>query len=207
METLEKNSDWIDRLTSLVSDMKMKMDRKQSPYKPRIYQGRSRNQKSNWQNFSPKNRSFSRGRNQGGNIGNYNHRNNYRHNYRNRLRGRWNNHRSGDRSCNHQTNNGHGNNRPAYGQNTQHTLRNRSQSRNRAGNYNIVYTRGRSRDRNNDRPIQSRQSTISNGRDESRSRSNSRVSTNCDHVRCYRCREYDHFASECLNILTDEEPD
>ena len=40
-----------------------------------------------------------------------------------------------------------------------------------------------------------------------RSRSNSRVSTNCDHVRCYRCREYDHFASECPNMPTDEEPD
>ena len=26
-------------------------------------------------------------------------------------------------------------------------------------------------------------------------------------MRCYRCREYDHFASECPNILTDEEPD
>ena len=39
------------------------------------------------------------------------------------------------------------------------------------------------------------------------SRSNSRVSTNCDCVRCYRCREYDHFASECPNIPTDEEPD
>ena len=44
METLERNSDCIDRLTSLVSDMNMTMDRKQSPYKPRIYQGRSRNQ-------------------------------------------------------------------------------------------------------------------------------------------------------------------
>ena len=49
-------------------------------------------------------------------------------------------------------------------------------------------------------------STLSHGRDESRSRSNSRVSTNCDHVRCYRCMEYDHFASECPNTLTDEEP-
>ena len=63
--------------------------------------------------------------------------------------------------------------------------------------------RGRSRDRHNDRPIQSRQS----GRDEFRSRSNSRVSTNCDPVQYYRCREYDHFASESSNILTDEEPD
>ena len=47
METLERNSDCIDRLTSLVSDMKMTMDRKQSPYKPKIYQGRSRNQNVN----------------------------------------------------------------------------------------------------------------------------------------------------------------
>ena len=26
-------------------------------------------------------------------------------------------------------------------------------------------------------------------------------------VRCYRCREYDHFASECPNTPTDEETD
>ena len=37
METLERNSDCVDRLMSLVNDMKMTMDRKQSPYKPRIY--------------------------------------------------------------------------------------------------------------------------------------------------------------------------
>ena len=43
METLERNSDCIDRLTSLVSDLKMTMDRKPQ-YKPKIYQGRSRNQ-------------------------------------------------------------------------------------------------------------------------------------------------------------------
>ena len=61
METLERNSECIDRLTSLVSKMKMTMDRKQSPYKPKIYQGRSRNQNRNRQNFTPRNRSFSRG--------------------------------------------------------------------------------------------------------------------------------------------------
>ena len=44
METLERNSNCIDRLTSLVSDMKMIMERKQPQYKPKIYQGRSRNQ-------------------------------------------------------------------------------------------------------------------------------------------------------------------
>ena len=102
METLEGNSDCIDRLTSLVSNMKMTMDRKQTPYKPKIYQGRSRNQNVNQQNFTSRNRSFSRGRNQGGNRGNYNNRNNYRPNYRNRSRGRWNNQSSGDRSNNYQ---------------------------------------------------------------------------------------------------------
>ena len=44
-------------------------------------------------------------------------------------------------------------------------------------------------------------------RSESRSRSNSRVSTNRDRIRCYRCREYDHFAMECPNPVTDEELD
>ena len=77
------------------------MDRKQPQYKPKIYQGRSQNQNVGRQNFTPRNRSFSRGRSQGGNRGNYNNRNNYRPNYRNRSRGRWNNHRSGDRSGNY----------------------------------------------------------------------------------------------------------
>ena len=44
METLERNSDCIDRLTSLVSDLKMTIGRRQPQYKPKIYQGRSRNQ-------------------------------------------------------------------------------------------------------------------------------------------------------------------
>ena len=67
MKTLERNSDCIDRLTLLVSDLKMTMDRKQPQYKPKIYQGRSQNQNMGRQNFAPRNRSFSRGRNQGGN--------------------------------------------------------------------------------------------------------------------------------------------
>ena len=192
MEMLERNSNCIDRLTSLVSNMKMPMNRKQSPYKPKIYQGRSRDQNRNRQNFTPRNRSFSRGRNQG----NYNNRNDYRPNYRNQLRGRWNNHRSGDRSNNYQNYNRQGNMRPNCRQNAQWTFRNRSQSRNR----NDDHTRGRSRDRNNSRSVPRR-------REESRSQSNSRVSTNCNRVRCYRCQEYDHFTSECPNTPTDEETD
>ena len=102
MEMLERNSDCIDRLTTLVSDLKVTMDRKQTQYKPKIYQGRSQNQDKGQQNFTPRNRSFSRGRNQDGNRGNCNNnRNNYRPNFRNRSRGRWNNHRSGDRNGNY----------------------------------------------------------------------------------------------------------
>ena len=63
METLERNSDCIDRLMSLVSDLKMTMDRKQPQYKPKIYQGRSQNQNTGQQNVTPRNRDFSRGRN------------------------------------------------------------------------------------------------------------------------------------------------
>ena len=51
METLERNSDCMDRLTSLVSDLKMTMDGKQPQYKPKIYQGRSQNQNTGQQFF------------------------------------------------------------------------------------------------------------------------------------------------------------
>ena len=35
----------------------------------------------------------------------------------------------------------------------------------------------------------------------SRSQSNLRVSINRDRVRCFKCREYDHFANECPNLV------
>ena len=37
----------------------------------------------------------------------------------------------------------------------------------------------------------------------SRSRSSSRTTTNRDRVRCFRCREYDHYARECPNSPSD----
>ena len=39
---------------------------------------------------------------------------------------------------------------------------------------------------------------------EARTRSNSRVTTNRDGIRCYRCREYDHFVNECPNAVADD---
>ena len=41
----------------------------------------------------------------------------------------------------------------------------------------------------------------------SRSRSSSRVSTTRDRIRCFKCREYDHFANNCPNSITDEDSD
>ena len=38
----------------------------------------------------------------------------------------------------------------------------------------------------------------------SSSRLRSRTNTNRDRIRCFRCREYDHFANECPNQATDD---
>ena len=38
---------------------------------------------------------------------------------------------------------------------------------------------------------------------ERRGRSPSRTSTNRDRIRCFKCREYDHFANECPNLIPD----
>ena len=73
METIERSSDSIDKLTSLISKMNMKMDKREVPYKPKVYKGRPRGQSRNRQlNYQPHNRSFSRDRNR--NRGNYNNR-------------------------------------------------------------------------------------------------------------------------------------
>ena len=54
MEMLEKHSNSIDKLTSLVSKMNVKMDRKETPYKHRVYQNRPRGQsRDKQQNFQP----------------------------------------------------------------------------------------------------------------------------------------------------------
>ena len=37
-----------------------------------------------------------------------------------------------------------------------------------------------------------------------RNRSTSRVTMNRDRIRCYKCREYDHFANECPTSVTDD---
>ena len=52
--------------------------------------------------------------------------------------------------------------------------------------------------------INNRQNMNSRFGSRSRSRSNSRIRTNRDRVRCYKCREYDHYANECPNAITSD---
>ena len=42
------------------------------------------------------------------------------------------------------------------------------------------------------------------GRSPSSSRSGSRTSTNRDRIRCFKCREYDHFSNECPNVIPED---
>ena len=56
--------------------------------------------------------------------------------------------------------------------------------------------------RTNDRRYQSPNANL-----RTRNRSTSRVTINKDRIRCYKCREYDHFANECLNAFTDDSDD
>ena len=53
--------------------------------------------------------------------------------------------------------------------------------------------------------LQNRSRTLSNDRGGSRSRSSSRITTNRDRLRCYRCGECDHFAQEFPNTPTYDE--
>ena len=79
--------------------------------------------------------------------------------------------------------------RPRYISNSRDNSRNR-------------YSRDQSRNRGR------RSRTVSKDRENRpRSRSSSRVSTNKDRLRCYRCNEYDHFVRECPNVMSDEDSD
>ena len=73
---------------------------------------------------------------------------------------------------------------------------------NNRGNYRNEGYSSNNRDRNRSR-VRTLKRNYSNGRDRSpnndRSRSGSRASTNRDRIRCYACREYDHFVRDCLN--------
>ena len=90
LEIIERNSDSIDKLTSPVTKLDMKLDRRETQYRPRIYQGRNRGHGHRQDGNRPRDRSYSRGCSQYTNRGrrNYNNNRNYRPNYGARSRSR-----------------------------------------------------------------------------------------------------------------------
>ena len=211
VEAMERTTDSIERLASLMDKMDTKLDRREDQYRPRIYQGRGRGRGYRQNNYMSRNRSYSRDQYQNNyrGRGNYNNRGgnrNYRSNYRdnNRSQDR-NNYRDG-RRYNNRSNYRRDDSSQRYGNRNQDCSRSRERDRDRSSSRESSQSRSgnQSQSRNDDRR-QSRNDT--RDRSELRSRSTSHVSTNRDRCRCYRCNEYDHFARECPNDATDGSSD
>ena len=90
---------------------------------------------------------------------------------------------------------GNFNNRGNYGYNARGGQRYRNNYNDYKRNNYIGQDYDRNRSRSLDRQDRGRQRdrSVSNGR----SRSGSRASTNRDRIRCFECREYDHFERKC----------
>ena len=158
------------------------------PFKPQIYQSKRRGQ----------------------NKKNYDTHNYDRVNYKNRYRPD-----SSDRRNQYRQKRG----RPRYEQNYRrenfrgntraYQNPGRQNSREYRGNYrNENYSTDRGRSWSRER-LFSRNSSISKRNDRStsssRSRPGSRVSTNRNRIRCYKCREYDHFTKDCPTSKEERE--
>ena len=230
VEAIERTTDSIERLASLMVKMDTKLDRREDQYRPRVYQGRGRGHSYRQNNYRSRNRSYSRDQYQNnyrgrGNYnnrgGNRNYRSNYRDNSRSQETTRNNNHRDkngpflpvGKNIYLFSIRDGRSNYRrddsnQRYGNRNQDHGRSRERDRGRSSSRESSQSRSSSRSQNrNESRRQSRNNTRDRDRSESRSRSTSHVSTNRDRCRCYRCNEYDHFARECPNDATDGSSD
>ena len=176
----------LESLTSMVYNMSTQKEETDRPFKPQIYPKRGRGK--NRQNFGieDRNRSFNRDR----------QRQNFRPNYRGQSQNR----------C---TQHGQDNRRRIY--RCQNYNNNRSDSRDRGRQCFKRNFRNGNRDRSRSREISltprgnhNRWYDGPNVNLGTRSRSNSRFSTNRDRIRCFGCRKYDHFANKCPNIGTDD---
>ena len=168
-DTRDKLGDKIDKLTVMLGRLAAKDNSKKRPFKPQIYQGRGRGQNRGYsqRNYQNRNRLSSRSSNR--DRGQFRERPRFEQDYR------------GNNFWNIARGYGRQNNRGEY----------------RNDNYRCDgYNRGR--DRTRERPFSG---NYSSNRDRSasssKSRSGSRASTNRDRIRCYNCREYDHFARDC----------
>ena len=79
METIQKQGDSIDKLTSLMNELSSKVDKKGNlpQYKPRIHPGRNRGHRQRQNRYNSRDRSYSRDR------GPYNNNNRNKRNYQN----------------------------------------------------------------------------------------------------------------------------
>ena len=163
-DILEKTNENMEKMTALMDKMYIRVEQKDVPYKPQIYQrGRGQNRRrfddrNSWRVYRPYSRNRNDGnRGYGSSTGNF-RRGNFKGIHNNR--GRYNSNRKVDR-----------------------TWENRR-----------MWRQSRPRERSRGSQSQSPSS----------SRSRSRTNTNRDRIRCFRCREYDHFANDCPNQATDD---
>ena len=169
----------IDKLMVMIGKLAAKDREKARPFKPQIHQsrGRGENRGYNWRNYQNKYRSDNR--------------------LRSRDRGQFRQGRGRHRFEQSY--------RRDYRENPRNYGRQKSRGRHRGNRYRSdSYDRGRnrSRERSFSRNYgNNRTRSTSN----SRSRSGSRASTNRDRIRCYKCREYDHFVRDCPTSREERE--
>ena len=174
-DTKEGLGDKIDKLAVMIGKLATRDSGTGRQFKPQIYQNRGRGQNRNYNHRNYQNRYRSNSGNRGQSKQNRG-RPRYKQNYRRgNLRG---NMRNFDRQS------GRGENRNSYRNDKYNRSRNRSRERSFSRNY-----------KNN------RNRSTSN----KMSRSGFRASTNRDRIRCYKCREYDHFMRDCPTSREEKE--
>ena len=60
LDTIDTHSNSMDKLVSLVSKLDMKLDKQETQYKPKVYQGRNRGHRQRRDSYRSRNRSYSR---------------------------------------------------------------------------------------------------------------------------------------------------
>ena len=163
--------DKLDKFTAMVGRLAAKNSNDKRPFKPQIHKSRG---------------SYPQGPNRAYNQRNYQNRSRLGSRSDRRNRGQYESNRprfqQNYRGSNFQENvRGYGrqSSRGEY-RNERCDFYNRSRDRSRVGSFSRNYGNNRDRSSSNSRP-----------------RSGSRTSTNRDRIRCYSCREYDHFTRDC----------
>ena len=168
--TRDELGDKIDKLTVMLGKLAAKDNINKRPFKPHIYQsrGRGQNRGYNERNYQSGNRLGNRSSSRDRRqFGQGNERPRFQQNYRR------NNFQESTRGYRRK------NSRGEY-RNDRHDDYNRGRDRSRDRSFSGNYSGSRDRSSSN-----------------SRLRSGSRASTNRGRIRCYNCREYDHFARDC----------